>query len=201
MENVHPPVVLSSNTVHPVPELQPRPSDPMDVDTPTPAGVKVESPPSPPPPPPRGNREFAPPPPPGNPATRSVVATQDDVNYHSTHANLWHELQSDTFDNNTRHEKTESFLAWKVERGFVKARDWTRCPFELYLHQGYPPAFDEKQKESMYETSHVNDPHCRAILRHIIEGGVCAKRGCPRQIKFGFVHCCNTCCKGPNDVV
>ena len=77
-ENVCPPVVLSANTVHPAPELQPRPSDHMDVDTPPPAGVRAEYPPPPPPPPgpPRG--EDAPPAPPGNP--------DDDAKYHEKHA-------------------------------------------------------------------------------------------------------------------
>ena len=169
----------------------------MDVDTPPPAGVKVESPPSPPPPPPRGNRDVAPPPPPGNPVTRN-----DDDNYHEMHAKFWHELQGDpVLDNQTRREKIDSFLAWKAERGFIKARDWTKCPFEFYLHQDYPHTFNVKQKDAMYDTFHVNDPHCRAILHHIIEGGICAKRGCSRQIKYGYVHCCVNCSKAPNDVV
>ena len=64
-----------------------------------------------------------------------------------------------------------------------------------------PHTFNVKQRDAMYETFHVNDSDCRAILHNIIEGGICAKRGCTRQIKYGYVHCCINCCNAPNDVV
>ena len=84
-ENLSPPVLLSTNTVHPTPYLQPRPDDQMDVDAPPPVGVKAEDPPTPPPPPPghpNPQREVAPPPPPGEPP-----AKRDD-NYFEKHALL-----------------------------------------------------------------------------------------------------------------
>ena len=64
-----------------------------------------------------------------------------------------------------------------------------------------PHTFSVKQRDAMYESFHVNDSDCRAILHDMIEGGICAKRGCPRQVKYGFAHCCINCCNAPNDVV
>ena len=122
-ENVCPPVVLSANTVHPAPELQPRPSDQMDVDTPPPAGVRAENPPPPPPPPAPPGGEDATPAPPGHP--------DDDAKDHEKHATLWYELQGPpVYDGPNRRDKILSFLTWKEENGFVRARNWSKCPLE-----------------------------------------------------------------------
>ena len=114
--------------------------------------MRAENTPPPPPPPPGPPRgEDAPPAPPGNP-------DEDDAKYNETHARLWYELQGPpVYDGPDRRDKVLSFLTWKEEHGFVRARNWSKCPVEYYLTHDMPHTFSVKQRDAMYESFHVND--------------------------------------------
>ena len=91
-DTVSPPTLMSQNTIHPTPELQPRPDTEIDVDATgpplgNPSADSLRTPPPPPPGPPRG--ETPPGPPAGNPPANDEV----DENYRDKHQRLWSEIQ------------------------------------------------------------------------------------------------------------